>query len=83
MKLKEIKELTRKDVEKSTFSKEISRLIEIGNQRLFVTPEDIRKIFPTTENNLEIMENVFEALRCADDRRHGSVRPGGAVVASV
>jgi len=45
MNLKEIKELTRKDDDKSTFFKEISRLIEIGHQRLLVTPEDIRKIF--------------------------------------
>ena len=66
MNLKEIKELTRKDDDKSTFFKEISRLIEIGHQRLFVTPEDIRKFFPTAENNLEMLENVFEALQRAD-----------------
>ncbi len=59
--IKKVKKVTRKDKEKK-----IKKLIAIGKERGFITHDGILKEFPTVENDIDLLENLYEKLEDAN-----------------
>lgn len=59
--IKKVKKLTRKDKEKK-----IKKLIAVGKERGFITHDGILKEFPTIENDIDLLENLYAKLEDAN-----------------
>jgi len=65
MNIKKIKVLQQEDEEEAIDYLRITRLIEIGKRKSYVTIDDILKVFPKAEKEVEILEESFAALMSA------------------
>ena len=45
------------------YTKEINNLIKKGKEQGFLTQEDLLDVFPTIEENVDLLDNIFEKLQ--------------------
>ena len=65
MNIEKIKVLQQEDDEEVIGSLRITRLIDIGKRKSYVTIDDILKVFPEAEKEFDKLEEVFTALASA------------------
>jgi RNA polymerase primary sigma factor len=65
MNIEKIKIFQKKDEENSISHSRITRLIDIGIQKSFITIDDIHMVFPEVEKELDKLEEVIAALASA------------------
>ena len=44
----------------------IARLIQLGREKSYITTDDILRVFPEPEKDVEALDRIFGALICAE-----------------